>query len=103
MRTGAILAVIGAILLLLAAPVGHFSENLPPLVVVPGAAAFGIGVLLFSVGLRQASIVSGFVAVFLVIGAVAVLAANDQDWRILFLVPFGLAWIVAGVALVKQR
>jgi hypothetical protein len=34
-------------------------------------------------------------------GSIAVLLANDEDWRILFLVPFGAAWIVAGIALVR--
>jgi hypothetical protein len=103
MRTGAILTIIGTALLLLSVPVGHFSDDLPPLVVIPGAAAFGVGVLVFSAGLRKAGIVSGFVTAILIIGTVAALAANDEDWRILFLVPLGVAWIVAGVALLKHR
>ena len=46
---------------------------------------------------------SRWVGALLVAGSLALFAANDQDDRVLLLVPFALAWIVAGAYGVGSR
>jgi O-antigen ligase len=43
------------------------------------------------------------VAVLLIVGALALVGFNDVDWRVLFMIPFGLAWLLAGTALLRHE
>jgi hypothetical protein len=103
LKAGTILAGIGIVLLLLAVPANQVSGNLPPLFVLPGVAALAVGVLLFGVDLLRTGVLPRYASVSLIVGGLAVLGVNDVDWRILFLVPFGVAWIIAGIALLWAR
>jgi hypothetical protein len=39
----------------------------------------------------------------LIVSAFALPGWNDQKWQVLFMVPFGVAWVVAGYALLRQQ
>jgi hypothetical protein len=65
-----------------------------PTFVIPGAAAMATGVLL--VGLAVLTLAPRCVGGLLVSGAVAFLAANDQDARVMLYIPFGLARFALG-------
>jgi hypothetical protein len=75
-----------------------FSEDLPPLLVLPGVVALGVGSPLVAVGVLRAGLLPRYVGVALSVGAVAVLGFNEQDWRVILVVPFALAWVVLGAA-----
>jgi hypothetical protein len=102
-RVGGVLVAVGFALYLTGLATNLFSEELPPLFVVPGILALGVGSLLVVAGVLRAGLLSRYVGVALGVGAVAVLAANEEDWRVILLVPFGLAWVVLGVTVLRGR
>jgi hypothetical protein len=100
-KAGAITASTGIALLFLAVPAGQLSGELPPIFVLPGVAALAIGGLLLGIGILRTGILPTYAAAALVVGAVAILPANDETWRIVFVIPFGAAWVIAGIALLN--
>ena len=97
-RWGLATAVTGAALLAASVIVQSilFDGDFPlmPAFVIPGVLALVAGLLLFAGAILQ--VVPRWTAALLIMGALALLGANDQNERILLAVPFGLAWIAIG-------
>lgn len=100
-RVGGVLVIAGFVLYMTGLATNLFSENLPPLFVLPGVLALGVGSFLVAVGVLRAGLLPRYVGVALALGAVAALGFNDGDWRVLLIAPFGLAWVVLGVAVLR--
>ena len=83
-------AVAGGVALILA---GTTSEDLWMPLVVPGMLACVAGFALAGTRLTPR-----WLRVCVVAGTLALLAANDQDARVLLLIPFGTAWMCVGLA-----
>ncbi|MCQ6271163.1 hypothetical protein M8J71_11785 [Pseudarthrobacter sp. R1] len=67
-----------------------------------GLALTVVGVLAYAVlgiGLVVARTLPAWAGVMLTVSALLVLGANDQNERVLFVLPFGLAWLVLGALL----
>jgi hypothetical protein len=90
-RVGGALVVAGFALYLTGLATNLFSEDLPPLFVLPGVLALGVGSLLVAVGVLRAGLLPRYVGVVLGVGAVAALGFNEEDWRVILVAPFGLA------------
>jgi hypothetical protein len=86
-------AVIAGVALIAA---GATSEELWTPLVLPGIVACVAGFAL--AGMRLAP---RWIGVFVVAGSLGLLAANDQDARVLLLIPFAVAWMAAGVAVAR--
>jgi hypothetical protein len=105
-RPGAAAVVTGALglLLLAAATVVSTVDNdwagMPGLV-LPGIILLAVGLVLVAVVVLRARVVPVWVAALLLATAVLVPFANEQTSRILLAVPFGLAWLVLGLTLVR--
>jgi hypothetical protein len=65
-------------------------------VFVAGVAACVVGSAVLGIALIRAGAAPAWVGALLVAGSLALFAANDQDDRVLFVIPFALAWMVAG-------
>ena len=70
--------------------------------VVPGMAASVIGFALAGVAILRAGVAPRWAGLLLVATSLALFAANDQDARVLMLIPFGVAWILVGSALLRR-
>ena len=70
-----------------------------PFFLAPGGLALIIGMLLLGVATLRAGVLPRWSAALLIIGAVAMLAFNDQNARALMAIPFGIAWMAVGYAL----
>lgn len=68
--------------------------------VVPGLAAWTAGFALTGLALVRSKAAPRGLGALLLLASVALLAANDQDARVLLLIPFGTAWTLLGVALI---
>jgi hypothetical protein len=81
-----------------------FAGDFPymPLVVLPGGLAMLVGLLILGVVILRADILPRWSAVLLVLGTLAMLGFNDQDSRVLLAIPFGVAWMGVGYALLVQ-
>ncbi len=82
---------------------GATSEDLWTPLVVPGILACVAGFALVGIAAVRERSLPRWVGVLLAAGALGLLAANDQDARVLMLIPFALAWIAAGAVLVRGR
>jgi hypothetical protein len=102
-RTGVVLGVAGLVVLLLASLVqallfaGDFV--LMPYFVIPALTAVVLGFVLVGVTVLRAGVLPRWSGVLLIVGALAMLIANEQTTLVLLLVPFGLAWIAVGYLL----
>jgi hypothetical protein len=76
---------------------------LVPAFVISGGLFMLVGFLLMGLALLMARVLPPWAAVLLVVGTLAMLGFNDQDWRALMAVPFGLAWVAVGYALWSDR
>jgi hypothetical protein len=70
-----------------------------PTLVLPGILAVSIGFVLVAIDLVRARVFPRWAGGILAIGALALLISNEQNQRVLFMIPFGLAWIAMGYAL----
>ena len=68
--------------------------------VVPGLAACTIGFALTGLALIRSKAAPLPLGALLLVASVALFAANDQDARVLLLIPFGTAWTLLGAALI---
>ncbi len=64
---------------------------LMPYFVIPGVLALIAGVLLLGVAVLRQGIAALGIAVLVIVGALLMLRFNEQTWRALLAVPFGLA------------
>lgn len=81
----------------------HPDWNGMPFVVVPAVAALVVGLVLVVVLVLKARLLPKIIGV-VVLASVALLpVANEQTSRVMWAVPFGLAWAVVGVLLLTAR
>jgi hypothetical protein len=102
-RTGATLVALGVALLFLGMASNLVSGDLPPLFVTPGFICLAVGGLLVGILVVRSAILPRYASPLLIVGALALPWWNDQNWQVLFMVPFGVAWVVAGYALLRQQ
>lgn len=104
-RTGLVAVLVGGlgcVLLLSAAIVSGFVDNdwngMPGLV-VPGVLFVAVGAILLGWVVFRTKVLPAWLALLLLCTALLLPFANEQTSRVLFAVPFGLAWFVTGVTL----
>ncbi len=102
-KTGAVIGAVGAALLVIAGVVQtlFFGGDFPlmPYFVIPGMLALIAGVLLFGVAILRAGVLPRWIAALIIVGALAMLGANEQTARVLLTIPFGVAWVAVGYVL----
>ncbi len=72
---------------------------LMPYFVIPGLLATVVGLVLLGVAILQSRVLPRWTAALLIIGALAMLASNEQTARVLLTIPIGVAWVAVGYAL----
>ncbi len=102
-KAGVFIGAVGAALLVTATLIQaiFFGGDFPlmPHFVVPGLLALVVGFVLVGVAVLRAGVLPRWVAVLIVVGALAMLVANEQTARVLLMIPFGVAWVAVGYAL----
>jgi hypothetical protein len=106
-RLGALAATTAALGLLLLGGAGVMSAvdndwNGMPGLVIPGIFLLAVGLVLVAWVVLRARVVPAPLAALLVVTAVLLPFANEQTSRILLAVPFGIAWLVLGVVLMRD-
>ena len=76
-------------------------EGMPGLV-IPGIGLLAIGLVLVTVVVLRARVVPIWLGCLLVATALLLPFANEQTSRVLLAVPFGVAWLVLGVVLLRD-
>jgi hypothetical protein len=97
---GAALLVIGG---LIQAVFSGGDFPLMPFFVLPGMLALVVGFLLLGLALLWARVLPRWAAALLVVGALAMLGFNDQNWQALMAIPFGIAWVAVGHSLWSEK
>lgn len=72
---------------------------LMPYFVIPGLLALIVGLVLLGVAILRSGVLPRWAAALLIIGALAMLASNEQTARVLLTTPLGVAWIAVGYML----
>jgi hypothetical protein len=102
-NAGAVIGAGGAAVLVIATLIQaiFFGGDLPlmPYFVVPGLLAAVVGFLLASIAILRSGVLPRWVAVLVMVGALAMLGANEQTARVLLMIPFGVAWVAVGYVL----
>lgn len=101
-KTGAFLALGGVAVLVLAMLLqGVFEGDFGPMpyFVVPALACLVVGIVVLALTVLRSGILPGWAAAALLLGAVMMLAFNEQTAAAWLGIPFGLAWIAVGSAL----
>jgi hypothetical protein len=70
--------------------------------VIPAGAAITIGVILLGITILRSRVLPAWASWLLIIGALATLGQNDEDIRVLLLIPFGVAWLGIGYVLLTS-
>jgi hypothetical protein len=94
----AILAAGGVFAVLFPGP----SEDAMPGFVIPGFSALAIGLFLLAITVFRAHLVPTWSIALVALGVVLLALVNEQTSRVLFALPFCLAWMVAGGLLVRR-
>jgi len=102
-KVGVVLIALGAATFLLvgSGTVTPSDESMPA-VVIPAGAAIIIGVILLGITILRSGVLPAWASWLLIIGALAALGQNDQNIQILLLIPFGVAWLGIGYALLTS-
>jgi hypothetical protein len=105
-RAGAVGAVLGGLgLAVLAASgvVGAYDPNFSamPGLVVPGVLFVVVGLVLLAWTVHRAAVLPTWLTVTLLLCVAVMGGANEQTSRILLAVPFGLAWMLVGVVVMR--
>ncbi|GAA2153729.1 hypothetical protein GCM10009844_38580 [Nocardioides koreensis] len=74
-----------------------------PAFVGPGVAALVVGLALVAWTVLRSRVVPTWAGIGLLIGAVLLLGTNEQTTAVLLAVPFGVAWLATGAALLLRR
>ncbi len=104
---GVIIGTMGLALLVIGVATGglieafFFAGDFPlmPLFVLPGGLVLFVGFLLVAVAVLRAKVLPRWAAVLLVLGLLTLLGFNEQSWRAVFGIPFGIAWVGVGYVL----
>ena len=100
---GVVVGAVGAVVLVIATLVQaiFFGGDFPlmPYFVVPGLLAAVVGLLLAGIAILRSGVLPRWVAVLGIVGALAMLGANEQTARVLLMIPFGVAWVAVGYVL----
>lgn len=103
---GVILLVLGFVTLILGPGLINLnlvSQDLMPYFAIPGGIAVVIGFLLLAINLFRARVLPMWTIVLLVIGALGLAVSNEQNWRVLFWAPCGIAWAIVGFVLWSRQ
>ena len=102
-NAGVVIGAGGAAVLVIATLVQaiFFGGDFPfmPHFVVPGLLALVVGFLLAGIAILRSGVLPRWVAVLVIVGALAMLGANEQTARVLLMIPFGVAWVAVGYVL----
>ncbi len=102
-RVGILLSTVGGLLIavLLVIQALFFNGDFPlmPFFVLPALLALLLGFLLLGSALLRARMVPRWAGVLWLLSALALLAFNTEDVRVLLAVPLGLIWVVVGACL----
>jgi hypothetical protein len=102
-KVGVILIALGAAtFLLVGSGIVTPSDESMPAFVIPAGAAIAIGVILVGITILRSRVLPAWASWLLIIGALATLGGNDQDIRVLLLIPFGIAWLGIGYVLLTS-
>lgn len=102
-RAALILAAIGAALGATGMLLNVFDSSLVPAFIIPGLLAVIVGFSLLGAAVLRSGALPPWASVPLVVGALAMLGFNDQNWQALMALPFGIGWIAVGYALWSSR
>lgn len=98
-RAGLILAAVGAALGAVGMVLNVWDSSLVPAFIIPGLLAVIVGFLLLGVAALRSGTLPRWASALLVVGALAMLGFNDQNWQALMAIPFGIGWMAVGYAL----
>jgi hypothetical protein len=101
-RAGGVVCMVGFALAVLASITAAMTGGISPLMpyfVVPGLLAIIVGFLLLAAAVVRARVLPFPTAILLIVSLLAMFAFNDQNWRVLMAVPFGISWVAVGYAL----
>lgn len=82
-------------------PDGDF--DLMPFLVGPGVLLLAAGLAAVGWTVLRSGVLPRWAGASLLVGAVLILGSNEQTNAVLLAVPFGIAWIASGLALVARR
>ncbi len=102
-RASLIVIAIGAALLVIGTVLNAWDSSLVPAFIIPGILVLISGVLLLAIAVLRSRVLPRWAAVLLIVGALAMLGFNDQNWQALMAIPFGIAWVGVGYALWSSR
>ncbi len=102
-KAGVVIAAAGVALLVIVSLIQSvvFGGDFPlmPYFVIPGLLALVVGFVLVGIAILSAGVLPRWVAVLIIVGALAMLGANEQTARVLLMIPFGVAWVAVGYVL----
>ena len=105
-RAGGIVGAVGFALAVLAAITAAMTGGMSPLMpyfVVPGLLAIIVGFLLLAAPVLRARALPLPTDILLIMSLLAMFGFNDQNWRVLLAVPFGVAWMAVGYTLWSEK
>ncbi len=103
-KAGVLIGAVGAALLVIATLIqviffGGDDFPLWPHFVITSLLALVVGFVLVGIAILRAGVLPRWVAVLIIVGALLMLAANEQTARVLLMIPFGVAWVAVGYVL----
>jgi len=106
-KAGVVIGAAGVALLVISGLIQGivFGGDFPlmPYFVIPGLLALVVGLVLLGVAILRSRVLPRWAAALLIIGALAMLAANEQTARVLLTIPLGVAWIAVGYVLWSEN
>jgi hypothetical protein len=102
-KTGVVIGSVGTALIVIASLIQavFFGGDFPlmPFFVLPGLLAVVVGFVLLGVAILRARVLPRWAAAVLIVGALAMLGANEQTAWVLMSIPLGIAWVAVGYLL----
>jgi hypothetical protein len=101
--TSVVVGAVAAVLLFIGTVLNTQDSSLVPPFIIPGLLALIVGFVLLSVAVLRARVLPRWAAILLMVGSLAMLGFNDQNWQALMAIPYGLAWMAVGYVLWSDR
>jgi hypothetical protein len=102
-NTGVVIGAVGVVVLVIAGLIQalFFGGDFPlmPGFVIPGVLALIVGFVLLGIAILRAGVLPRWGALLFIVGALAMLGFNEQNWRTLLAIPLGVAWVAVGYVL----